>query len=87
MCKAEVEAAVCPAEAALEEKRAALFAGIVAARLEAQAAARVERKAKAEDFFTAGEECAPRFEDTNPADRVKDYRMQGEYGAKKFIKP
>jgi len=87
-------AAAAPAadDAALDTKRKAIIAAIAAARLAAVEAAaasmessKSQRKVKAEDLF--GGDAASK-EDTH-AENAKDksYRMQGEYGAKKFIKP
>lgn len=86
-------AAVAAAVAAVEAKRAAIVAAVVAARLahknnqgEQQ---RKERKAKATDFFSAGEVPLSFGEEkrNQGGEKVKDYRQQGEYGMKKFIKP
>ena len=85
--ESEVEAA----RALVEAKRTAIVAAIVAARLEhakTSSEALKERKAKAEDFFSAGTVPAG-FKEVVPTnvEKVKDYRLQGEYGQKKFIKP
>ena len=86
--ESEVEAAL----AIVEAKRTAIIAAIVAARLEHSKTASEsikERKAKAEDFFASGTVPVGFKEAAVPTngDKVKDYRLQGEYGQKKFIKP
>ena len=87
-CAAEVAAAA----AVIEAKRAAMIAAIVAARLQqSQAATSKDRKARVDDFLSAEEQRQQeRLFDANlekAKGNVKDYRMQGEFGQKKFIKP
>lgn len=86
--ESEVEAAL----AIVEAKRTAIIAAIVAARLEHSKTANdsiKERKARPEDFFASGTMPAGFKEAAAPTngEKVKDYRLQGEYGQKKFIKP
>ena len=90
-CERPAESEVEAAHALVEAKRTAIVAAIVAARLEhakTSSEALKERKAKAEDFFSAGTVPAG-FKEVVPTsgEKVKDYRLQGEYGQKKFIKP
>lgn len=81
----------------LDAKRTAIIEAVAAARKahmiqEAESEARVhrERKATAKDLFED-----PRFESKEPnqndggktSQHVKDYRMQGNFGQTKFIKP
>ena len=79
-----------PVDAALEAKRRAIISAISAARLahaesQVQGEERRQRKVLAEDLFGSTAETVQ----TEKREDVKDksYRMQGEYGAKKFIKP
>lgn len=81
------------AASALETKRRAIIAAIVAARLAHAEAVltscdeqRQQRKVTAEDLFGSCIEGGSR-EEIRQDVKVKEYRMQGEFGAKKFIKP
>ena len=89
-CGAPSSDEISAAMTVLETKRAAIVAAIAAARLEQQKeiAGSNERKAKAEDFFDDSACKIDRLaKEAEKADKVKDSRMQGEYGQKKFIKP
>ena len=85
--------AAAAAAASVEVKRAAIIAAVAAARLaQEETDGRKERKAKAEDLFGRDEKVlydqfrnASKYEDAGGKD--DNSRMQGEYGAKKFIKP
>ena len=81
------------AATALEAKRRAIIAAIVAARLAHAEAVlsscdeqRQQRKVTAEDLFGSSAEGESREEFRQDV-KIKEYRMQGEFGAKKFIKP
>ena len=81
------------AASALETKRRAIIAAIVAARLAHAEAVlsscdeqRQQRKVTAEDLFGSSAEGESREEFRQDV-KIKEYRMQGEFGAKKFIKP
>jgi len=81
-----------PDPVALEAKRKAIIAAIAAARLahaeaEASREERRQRKVCAEDLFGSTSDAAARVDRTKDGQREKTYRMQGEFGAKKFIKP
>lgn len=74
----------------LDAKRAAIIRAIVAARVqhaesEAGREERRQRKLKDEDLFGSSSDNSKAAQ--LEAQKEKGYRMQGEFGAKKFIKP
>ena len=88
------EKALTEEEAKMAAKKAAVEAAVALARSERAAAEQKLKidesglkikKATAADLFGEGVECVDANKHT--IDKDKDYRMQGEYGAKKFIKP
>ena len=77
-----------------EARRFAVMAAVAAAKLEAQELRVSEgetaaaRKATIEDILGAGARAGPdRLNNAMDGPDVADFRKQGEYGAKKFIKP
>ena len=76
-------------DSAIDVKRAAILSAVSTARMAhaeeaVKAEERRQRKLKAEDLFGSDATKQERRDD-----QVKDktYRMQGEFGQKKFIKP
>jgi len=70
-----------------EQAKAAKEAMALAERLAAEKAESKSRKVRPEDLF-GGEQAVQQKADIKLTDdKVKNHKMQGEFGAKKFIKP